>query len=321
MLQASDFKEKQILLLESKELTTSEIKINNQNLQINFEDGRKEKVRLQHLVAVYVIGDATLTTKLIEKLLKTGGSLFLLKQNMQTYAAFNAVAEGNYLLRNKQYHFPVKTELDIAKQIVLNKIKNQLALLRSIEVKKIQGKSLLTYKKDTVKKINEAVDFASLRGLEGSVSKDFFALYFESIDWRRRVPRGKVDEINILLDIGYTYLFNFVDSILRLFGFDTYKGVYHQLFFQRKSLSCDLMEPFRCIIDRAVLKMYNLSQFDKSDFSYKNGSYYLKYQFNSKYSRIFLQELLKHKMEIYGYIRSYYYHIMNEDNLGEFKIR
>lgn len=321
MLQAPDFKEKQILLLESKELTTSEIKINNQNLQITFEDGRKEKVRLQHLIAVYVIGDATLTTKLIEKLLKTGGSLFLLKQNMQTYAAFNAVAEGNYLLRNKQYHFPEQTELNISKQIVLNKIKNQLALLRSIEVKKVQGKSLLTYKKDTVKKINEAVDFASLRGIEGSVSKDFFALYFESIDWRRRVPRGKVDEINILLDIGYTYLFNFVDSILKLFGFDTYKGVYHQLFFQRKSLSCDLMEPFRCIIDRAVLKMYNLNQFDKSDFSYKNGSYYLKYQFNSKYSRIILQELLKHKMEIYGYIRSYYYHIMNEDNLSEFKIR
>ena len=52
------------------------------------------------------------------------------------------------------------------------------------------------------------------------------------------------------MDIGYTYLFNFIDALLRLYGFDTYLGFYHKEFYQRKSLVCDVVEPFRCIIDK-----------------------------------------------------------------------
>lgn len=40
----------------------------------------------------------------------------------------------------------------------------------------------------------------------------------------------KCDPLNTLMDIGYTYLFNFADAHLRLYGFDTYMGVYHQVF-------------------------------------------------------------------------------------------
>ena len=57
--------------------------------------------------------------------------------------------------------------------------------------------------------------------------------------------------------------FNCMDSLLRLYGFDTYKGFYHKLFFQRKSLACDVMEPFRCVIDKQILKAFNLGQIDE----------------------------------------------------------
>jgi CRISPR-associated protein Cas1 len=172
-------------------------------------------------------------------------------------------------------------------------------------------------------KIKECKNIASLRGVEGIISKDYFGTYFGSqIGWYKRVPRGKIDENNILLDMGYSFLFNFVDSILRIYGFDTYKGIYHQLFFQRKSLSCDMMEPFRCIIDKTLVKMHTLGQFDKKDFTVKNGQYYLSYKYSRKYAEIFLKELLRYKMDIYNYTRDHYYLILNnEGKVKDFVIR
>ena len=78
-----------------------------------------------------------------------------------------------------------------------------------------------------------------------------------------------------------------------------------------------MMEPFRCIIDKALFKMHTLGQFDKKDFGYKQGRYYLSYKNSGKYAKIFLQEILRYKMDIYHFIRNYYYLILNEE--GEVK--
>ena len=90
------------------------------------------------------------------------------------------------------------------------------------------------------------------------------------------MPGVKPDATNLLLDMGYTFLFNFIDALLLLFGFDSYKGCYHKLFFQRKSLSCDVVEPFRCIIEKQILKSYHLKQINKDDFFIEQWKYALK---------------------------------------------
>ena len=72
--------------------------------------------------------------------------------------------------------------------------------------------------------------------------------------------------------------FNFIECNLRLYGFDIYRGFYHTLFYERKSLVCDLVEPFRCIIDQAIYRAYRLKQIDLNDFGHKNHQYYLQYK-------------------------------------------
>lgn len=74
-----------------------------------------------------------------------------------------------------------------------------------------------------------------------------------------------------------------------------------------------MMEPFRCIIDRTLVKMHNLGQFNAKDFTYRQGSYYLSYKQSSKYAKIFLSEILRYKLDIYHYIRDYYYLILNNE--------
>jgi CRISPR-associated endonuclease Cas1 len=317
MIQAPDFKEKQILFLDAQEIKSCQLKLGNENIVVNSEDRGSEKIPLHRLLAIFIVGDFTITSKLIQKIYRVGASLFLLKRNLETYASFGAMAEGNYLLRQKQYSLSEKEKLAISKNIIKNKLLNQLALLRGAKIEKINKFTRKQYKQKIFKKIEKADSLATLRGIEGVMTKEYFKTYFAQIDWYRRVPRGKVDENNILLDMGYHFLFNFIDSILRLYGFDTYKGIYHQLFFQRKSLACDMMEPFRCLIDRALVKMHNLGQFKASDFGRRQDSYYLSYKHSGKYAKIFLAEILRYKEEIYNYIRDHYYLILN--NEGEVK--
>jgi len=322
MIQAPDFREKQIFFLNAYDLPKCELSLRNENIFIKVEGKTKDKIPINKLIAIFIVGDMTITSKLMQKIVKTGASVYFLKRNFEMYASICSYAEGNYILRQKQYELSDERSLQISRDIVENKLRNSMSLLRGADISIIQGKSRMSYKKQMVAKIRGANNLAPLRGIEGVISKDYFQAYFAQIDWLRRMPRGRIDENNILLDMGYNFLFHFVDSIMRIYGFDTYKGIYHQLFFQRKSLACDMMEPFRCIVDKSLVKMHTLGQFDKKDFTVRKGQYYLSYKHSSKYAQIFLKEILKYKMDIYNYIRDHYYLILNDEGeVGDFVIR
>lgn len=161
---------------------------------------------------------------------------------------------------------------------------------------------------------NSACNTSELMGIEGYASKVFFASFFKPMEWNRREPRCKRDIYNLLLDIGYTYLFNFIEAMLGLYGFDVYCGVHHKFFYQRKSLVCDLIEPFRCIIDQRLRKAYNLKQIKEEDFITKNGMYYLEYKNQKHYTSLFLKDILGRKEEIFLFIQRFYRWFMDPGN-------
>jgi CRISP-associated protein Cas1 len=319
MLSISDFKEKQILFIQSEDFSSkNKIQIENDNVSFSKDGKIVNRLSCSKILCVFIIGDLSLTTVLIRNCLKFGMSIFLLKRNFEVYASIGSAAEGNYLLREKQYN--LKNEFDLAKNIVKNKISNQIILLKNHN--KDKDENFEEYRKKIIEKIKNAKDEKELLGIEGSASKYFFNLYFGELGWYKRMPRVKIDHYNILLDIGYTFLFNYVDSLLRIYGFDVYKGFYHKLFFQRKSLTCDIVEPFRCIIDKQLLKSFRLKQINEKDFKYANGKYLLEYKKSQKYARIFFEAILKHKEEIFLYVKNFYRCAMKEENnFPEFKIK
>ena len=155
-------------------------------------------------------------------------------------------------------------------------------------------------------------------GLEGNASRVFFAAYFRSLGWTRREPRCKRDVCNLLLDIGYTFVFQFVEALLSLYGFDLYCGVLHTLFYQRKSLVCDIVEPFRAIIDQRLRKAHNLGQIDPGDFFNDHGRYGLKWENQGKYTRLFLKDILERKEEIFKFVQAYYRWFMRGNDNAPF---
>ena len=111
-------------------------------------------------------------------------------------------------------------------------------------------------------------------------------------------------------------LFNYIECFVRMFGFDVYMGVYHRLWFKRKSLICDLVEPFRCIIDRAVRIAYNRKQFSPNDFVVHKGEYRLKIDKNADYTKVFFDALILYKMDIFKYVRLYYRSFMQNKEIS-----
>lgn len=272
------------------------------------EDGKKvalTKMPFQKILALFIIGHATITTPIIDKCKKYNVALVVVKPNLRPVFFFSATADANYLVRKKQFELD-KNDISVAKILMLNKTENQLRLLEKTRQKNDLIQQAKQQCFDALERIPEITDYCQLMGTEGVVAKCFFEAYFQDLEWAKRMPRAKTDALNATLDIGYSILFNFVECFVRMFGFDVYIGVYHRLWFKRKSLICDLMEPFRCIIDRQVRLAFNRKQCSKDDFTVFKGEYVLKHEKNADYHRLFFEALIPYKTEFFIYMQTYY---------------
>src|SRR5690606_37554621 len=254
------------------------------------------KLPFPKIMGLMVIGHTTITTSLIEHCNKHGVPMVVMKPNFRPVFYYGNMAEANFLLRKKQFEKP-KGDLKIAKQLIRNKTLNQRTLIKKTRESNNATSMAFDIIDNSFIKIEEAHDFRELMGIEGIIAKHYFTAYFDFANWTQRQPRVKQDTINATMDIGYTMLFNYIECMTRLFGFDPYMGVYHQLWFRRKSLVCDLMEPFRCIIEHQIRKSLKYKTFKKSDFEKKKGAYYLKSEYNKVYTKVFFEAIIQHKSD------------------------
>lgn len=284
-----------------------DLRVSNGELLLEDVEERKTltKMPFQKILALFVIGHIRITTPLIDKCKKFNVALIVVNQSFRPVFYWANSAEANYLLRQKQYAFS-KDDISIAKALVNNKITNQIETLKKTRKTDAVTKSAIEVCNDCKSKLSSINQYNSLMGIEGLAAKEYFSAFFQDFNWDSRKPRVKCDALNATLDIGYTILFNYIECFVRMFGFDPYIGVYHRLWFKRKSLICDLMEPFRCIIDKAVRTAYNRKQFSERDFDVIKGEYKLKIQKNSDYCRLFYDALIPFKTETFKYVQAYY---------------
>lgn len=316
MLSYPDFKEKTIVVI----FTTEGQRFSFQNDNLIVTDA-EEKVILQttcyRMLALWIVGHCVITSGLLERSKKFAFPIYLLSVNFRCVGVWSTPTDGNFLLRQKQY---AHQGLDIARHIVQNKIQNQTLLMKSIRGKDDGLKHALTLMQDYEKQLQNFNTLQEMLGMEGVSSRLFFSQWYNGMDWQGRKPRAKRDPINVLLDIGYTFLFYLVENMLNLYGFDIYKGVYHQFFYQRKSLVCDLVEPFRCIVDKQIRNAYNLRQIKPDDFQVQKGQYALRYLKSKEYTRWLLQAIIEYKEDIFLYTQKYYRAFMREKPLYSYPV-
>ena len=316
MLNANDFKKKQIVFLFTNE--GDKLSFLNDNIIVkNKEGGIKYQSTCYRLFMICVVGNISITSGLIQRSKKFGFSICLMTSTFKVYEILGARMEGNTLLRKHQYEY---TENDIGRKIEQNKIKNQSQILKNIRGKNQIMKEGIELLDKMVVQLEQQLEYLEVMGIEGNAARVYFSRVFDNVDWKGRKPRIKNDYVNVTLDIGYTMLFNIVDAILQVYGFDTYYGVFHKCFYMRKSLVCDLMEPIRPVVDYQVRKSINLGQCKENDFEVVNNRWCLKYKSNPQYIQFLMNAILEYKDDIFLYIQQYYRFFMKRKSVSEIPV-
>jgi len=302
MISRSDFMKKQLIVVFTYQGEV--VSFRNDNIVVTDSDGSlKLQTTCYRVFALFIIGHVTVTSVMISKAHKFGFPIYLMTTSFKTIDIIGHETQGNVRLRQKQYEVD---GLPIGKHLIENKIDNQVLTLKAHRTNDwalVESISKMESIKKSVPSLN---DVRSVMGAEGMAAKIYFSQQFDLSLWSGRRPRVKTDFINSTLDIGYTMLFNIVDAFLRMYGFDTYKGVLHTYFYMRKSLVCDLVEPFRPIIDRQVRKSINLGQCKSDAFNQIDGRYLLSIDHQKEYTAFLTQPFLKHREEMFLYFQSYY---------------
>lgn len=150
----------------------------------------------------------------------------------------------------EQTKWTIKQKDTIWMNIVKNKILNQTILLQKINSSNF--KVLSNYVKE--------VKIGDKTNREGHAAK----IYFKDL-FGKEFIRHNDDNINSALNYGYTILLSTINKEIVNNGCLTQLGIHHKNEFNEFNLTCDLIEPFRVIIDKFVYN--NLDK--KFDTDYK----------------------------------------------------
>ncbi len=123
-------------------------------------------------------------------------------------------------------------------KIIYEKINNQAKLLKKY------GR----YEYEKLYEYLESLEFRDKTNREGHAAK----VYFNSL-FGKDFSRKQNNEINAALDYGYSLILSTFNKEVISNGYITQIGICHRNEFNDFNLSCDIMEPFRIIVDDIIM--------------------------------------------------------------------
>ena len=218
--------------------------------KLNFKDNQliitkdeiSNKIPLEDINYILIEDQTTtITTRLLSELGKNAISLIICDE---TFLPTSIMYPYNYhfkQLENVSNQLNIKEEIknDFWNLIIKRKIENSIRVLE-----------MTTKEEFPILKLNEYVKEVSdgdSKNREGLSAKLYFRSLFGS-DFIRFYDDG----INAALNYGYTIFSSAIIRNLAVFGLNTYLGIHHNSKINNFNLAYDLLEPYRCIIDKYV---------------------------------------------------------------------
>lgn len=190
-------------------------------------------------------------------------------------------------LRLSQYkkHLDDSIRYTIAKEIVKSKVDsslnllNQLAKFYPINIKNIQERfeaELYDFKSKHAENTHEIPEIMSHEARIAKIYFEYLKIIFAkvspqfSFETRANLDHKRADhasdEINALLNYGYSILSSEIKKFLNSVGLDSQIGFLHETLSSRTPLVYDLEELFRWLIDLSVIQLLEDNNLKKSDF-------------------------------------------------------
>jgi CRISPR-associated protein Cas1 len=264
------------------------IKLDSNSLAFYANGEREGTVPINPLKRVVIVGNMLIEASVLRRLSEEGISvLFLSGRRLRFCGILHGRLHNNGILRVKQYE---KSLSPFALEMAINIVKRKASMQRDFlmeagearpdlratllrAVCSLQGIYLNIEEKD--------ITIERLRGLEGGASSVYFSAYTtmfpESLGFTQRTKRPPRDPANAILSLCYTLLHFEMVREIETIGLDPTIGFYHQFEYGRESLACDLVEPYRPMVDRFVWELFRDRIFTVRNFSIddERGSCYL----------------------------------------------
>lgn len=260
----------------------------------------KVTVPLQKITQVVVSGNVTLTTPVLQTLLKNQLGVTYLTGYGRFLGRLSPGLSKNGRLRivqHQAHHDPLR-RMELARACVVGKLHNQRVLLmryaRQRESSALEAaiKILRRCEKDA-----QAVEpdprpppdpqhpqrestWGTLLGYEGVGGAAYFKVFGLLLrgawEFPGRTRRPPTDPVNALLSFAYTLLHHQTLTAVQIVGLDPYVGFLHGSQYGKPALALDLMEEFRPVIAASVvLTLLNKQILTPADFEEELGAYRL----------------------------------------------
>jgi len=215
-----------------------------------------------------------LTLDAIRWLIKHNVQISILNWDGKLLTTMLPPESTNVKTKFAQYHAfeDQKKRVEIAKKFIEAKFnKSQSA----IDYLKLRYPELNFDISDELEKLEGAKTIREIMGVEGGLAWKYWNEFSKAIpekyefcsriDQYRR-PMGSGDMVNTMLNYGYSLLESECLRVINTVGLDPHVGFLHEMNPSKNSLAYDLQEPFRFLVDLAVINLVENGTMDKKDF-------------------------------------------------------
>jgi len=190
------------------------------------------------------------------------------------------------LIRRRQLELYDKAEgLQLAKKWGIQKIDNQIELLKKLKKTRSEKKGELEKRIEEIEQLQDRMKGLkgtieerrqTILGIEGMASRTYFealsSVVPEKYKFEGRSRNPAKDEFNTMLNYGYGVLYSMVEKACIIAGLDPYIGFLHTDNYNKKSLVFDIIEMFRTFVDETVVHLFSKRKVKAEYFdTIKNG--------------------------------------------------
>jgi len=254
----------QTLVLDRKNIALT---ARGERLQIHEEGQKPRQIPMRLLDRIVISASMDINSMLLRKLAGRGISLLVINpRKPEDPAWISGPAHNDAERRVRQLRASDDDRIcrKVAAYLVGQKLQGHRSLLlRAIDRHPVHRSQLHRAERQISRawlrlgERDQSLD--SLRGIEGAAAAAWFTACAALLpgEWNfhgrnRRPPR---DPVNAMLSLGYTLADHVANRKLQEQGWDPMIGFYHRLAWSRRSLSSDLLEPLRPLVDEWVLEL------------------------------------------------------------------
>ncbi|ACF07391.1 CRISPR-associated endonuclease Cas1, subtype II/NMENI [Metamycoplasma arthritidis] len=222
------------------------------NLVVN-KDGTKITIPTSQIDTVLFENDKlTITLPLINDLVDHGINIIVCGRNHMPKAQIIPF-QGYYNAKilQKQIKWDNDFKERVWRRIIKLKIRQTMVMLEHLAILRDDDKVKLEDYANSVKAFD-------ITNCEGHCAKLNFKILFGEKFVRK--TNTMEDTYNAYLNYGYSVLLSYVARAICSKGYDNRLGIFHRSYSNFYPLACDLMEPFRCIVESLVYKHVRISR-------------------------------------------------------------